>query len=118
MDGVEVNSLGHILYTRLAAHAARLVQQRFLRNNIIPNSTTDRLDSVSLISRILERQIQLPAGERMCAQALAGYEKALGLDHTSTLDAVNNLGNLYLDQDKMKCSKLRMFAGYDLGRNN
>ena len=31
----------------------------------------------------------------MYRRALDGYEKALGPDHTSTLDTVNNLGNLY-----------------------
>ena len=31
----------------------------------------------------------------MYVRALAGYEKALGPDHTSTLTTVNNLGNLY-----------------------
>jgi hypothetical protein len=34
--------------------------------------------------------------------ALKGREKALGLDHTSTLNAVNNLGILYADQGKLK----------------
>ena len=32
---------------------------------------------------------------------LAGYEKALGADYTSTLSTVNNLGLLYTDQDKL-----------------
>jgi hypothetical protein len=31
----------------------------------------------------------------MYIQALRGYEEALGPDHTSTLDTVNNLGLLY-----------------------
>jgi hypothetical protein len=37
----------------------------------------------------------------MYVRALAGYEKALGPDHTSTLDTVNNLGLLYADQGKL-----------------
>ena len=37
----------------------------------------------------------------MYLRALQGYEKTLGAEHTSTLDAVNNLGNLYADQGKM-----------------
>jgi tetratricopeptide (TPR) repeat protein len=32
---------------------------------------------------------------------LKGCEKPLGLDHTSTLDILNNLGNLYRDQGKL-----------------
>ena len=37
----------------------------------------------------------------MYQQALAGKEKALGPNHTSTLDTVNNLGVLYRDQGKL-----------------
>jgi hypothetical protein len=33
-------------------------------------------------------------------RALQGSQKALGPDHTSTLDTVNNLGNLYKNQGK------------------
>ena len=38
----------------------------------------------------------------MYQRALAGYEKALGPDHISTLNTVNNLGTLYRDQGKLK----------------
>lgn len=38
----------------------------------------------------------------MYQRALAGKEKALSPDHTSTLDTVNNLGLLYSDQGKLK----------------
>jgi hypothetical protein len=38
----------------------------------------------------------------MYQRALAGWEKALGPDHTSTLDTVHNLGNLYRDQGKLQ----------------
>jgi tetratricopeptide (TPR) repeat protein len=37
----------------------------------------------------------------MYQRALQGYEKALGRDHTSTLDTVNNLGSLYAKQGKL-----------------
>ncbi len=37
----------------------------------------------------------------MYQRALDGYEKALGPEHTSTLDTVNNLGRLYKDQGKL-----------------
>ncbi|KJZ70113.1 hypothetical protein HIM_10483 [Hirsutella minnesotensis 3608] len=37
----------------------------------------------------------------MYKRALEGYEKALGQDHTSTLDTVNNLGLLYANQGKL-----------------
>ena len=37
----------------------------------------------------------------MYVRALQGYEEALGAKHTSTLQTVNNLGNLYADQGKL-----------------
>src|ERR1700761_8099097 len=52
----------------------------------------------------------------MCRRALVGKEKALGVDHTSTLDTVNNLGNLYRDQDKLDVAEQmyrRALAGYE-----
>jgi hypothetical protein len=41
----------------------------------------------------------------MYNRALAGYEKALGPEHTSTLNTVNNLGNLYAESKAV--SKMR-----------
>ncbi|CAM1503382.1 Fc.00g081580.m01.CDS01 [Cosmosporella sp. VM-42] len=43
--------------------------------------------------------------EAMYKLALEGSEKALGRDHTSTLDTVNNLGILYADQGKLSEAK-------------
>jgi hypothetical protein len=37
----------------------------------------------------------------MYQRALQGKEKVWGPDHTSTLDTVNNLGNLYVNQGKL-----------------
>ena len=54
--------------------------------------------------------------EAMYLRALAGYEKAWGPDHTSTLDTVNNLGILYRKQGKMADAEamyLRALAGYE-----
>jgi len=39
-------------------------------------------------------QGKLDEAEKMYQRALQGFEKAWGLDHTSTLDMVNNLGFL------------------------
>ena len=44
---------------------------------------------------------RLKEAEAMYIRALKGYEKAWGAEHISTLDTVNNLGNLYSDQGKM-----------------
>jgi Tfp pilus assembly protein PilF len=47
-------------------------------------------------------QGQVEEAEEMYQRALAGYEKVLGPDHTSTLNIVTNFGVLYSDQGKLK----------------
>ncbi|KAK4890353.1 hypothetical protein LTR49_028740 [Elasticomyces elasticus] len=47
------------------------------------------------------RQGQLREAKWMYEQALAGREKALGPEHTSTLHTVNNIGNLYKNRGKL-----------------
>jgi tetratricopeptide (TPR) repeat protein len=52
----------------------------------------------------------------MYVRALAGYEKALGPDHTSTLLTVHNLGLLYADQGKLSEAEQmyqRALVGYE-----
>lgn len=52
----------------------------------------------------------------MFLRALAGFEKAWGRDHTSTLDMVNDLGVLYSDQEKIveaEALYLRALTGYE-----
>jgi tetratricopeptide (TPR) repeat protein len=54
--------------------------------------------------------------EAMYERALAGYEKALGAEHTDTLMTVNNLGVLYSDQGKLAEAEQmykRALAGYE-----
>src|SRR2546421_2814509 len=62
-------------------------------------------------------QIDMNAeAETMYLRALQGKEKAWGAEHTSTLDTVNNLGNLYADQGKMAEAEamfLRALQGYE-----
>ena len=45
---------------------------------------------------------RLEDAEKMYDRAQAGYEKALGPDHTSTLNTVHNLGSLYSDQGRLE----------------
>ncbi|KAF4340652.1 tetratricopeptide repeat domain protein [Fusarium beomiforme] len=45
---------------------------------------------------------KLKEAEAMYKRSLEGREKALGPDHTSTLNTVINLGSLYLEQGKLK----------------
>jgi tetratricopeptide (TPR) repeat protein len=54
--------------------------------------------------------------EAICERVLAGYEKALGAEHTDTLMTVNNLANLYSDQGKLVGAEQmykRALAGYE-----
>ncbi|CAG8884732.1 unnamed protein product, partial [Penicillium egyptiacum] len=46
-------------------------------------------------------QGKLDEAEQIYIRALAGYEKALGPNHTSTLRTVDNLGVLYASQGKL-----------------
>jgi tetratricopeptide (TPR) repeat protein len=52
----------------------------------------NELNNLGLLYANLGR---LDRAEKMYQRVLQGYEKALGLEHTSTLDTVNNLGTLY-----------------------
>src|SRR5260221_232550 len=61
-------------------------------------------------------QGRLKDAEMMYSRALAGYEKALGHEHTSTLNTVNNLGLLYADQGRLEDAEMmynRALAGYE-----
>jgi tetratricopeptide (TPR) repeat protein len=95
-----VDNFANLSYSPLAAHATRLVQQRFCQNDVIYNIAPHQLHKALLIAKLLREQVLLLAAEQMYQRALAGYEKALRADHTLTLDTVNNLGNLYWDQGK------------------
>ena len=75
----------------------RLVHERFQRVGGQQEWLQSELSGAYLIGQLLYQQIEHKAAERMYLRVLGGYEKALGPDHTSTLDTVNNLGNLYGD---------------------
>ena len=109
-------SFNHLSYARVCAHATRLVHHRFRCDNlkdIIPARLGNALD----IGQLLREQVQLTAAEQMYLRALAGYEKALGPDHTSALNTVNNLGNLYKNEGKLIEAErmyLRALAGSEI----
>ena len=58
--------------------------------------------SYHAIGDFSSEQGKMKEAEETYLRALRGYEKAWVPEHTSTLDTVNNLGNLYKDQGKMK----------------
>ncbi|OQE62181.1 hypothetical protein PENNAL_c0269G11109 [Penicillium nalgiovense] len=114
--GVEEDLLGHSCYSRSAAHAKRLVHQRFYQSESISVLKSDRLIKASHISRLLREHVHLDAAEQMYLWVLAGHEKVLGADHTSTLQIVDALGLLYHDQgelDRAEQMYLRALAGFE-----
>jgi hypothetical protein len=81
------------------------------------------LESLQMLGNLCADQDKLVEAEKMYQRALQGYEKALGPDHTSTLDTVNNLGLLYADRGKLdEAEKMyqRALQGYEkaLGPDN
>jgi tetratricopeptide (TPR) repeat protein len=59
------------------------------------------LDAVHLLGNLYANQGKLGEAEKMYEQALRGFEEALGVGHSSTLQTVNNLGLLYADQGRL-----------------
>uniref|UniRef100_A0A0B7KQA1 PNPLA domain-containing protein n=1 Tax=Bionectria ochroleuca TaxID=29856 RepID=A0A0B7KQA1_BIOOC len=59
------------------------------------------IGSLHMLGILYANQGKLPEAEGMYERSLEGKEKALGRDHTSTLDTVNNLGILYQKQGKL-----------------
>jgi tetratricopeptide (TPR) repeat protein len=74
------------------------------------------LGLIHRIAELLRDWNRLAKAEQMYDRALAGYEKALGPDHTSTLNTVHALGILYRDQGKLDTAEQmynRALAGYE-----
>ena len=108
--------LGHFRYAALAPHAVRLACDRFIQGSIFENAAENWIFELEYITELLTNQVQLVAAGILLERALAGKEKALGPDHTSTLNTVNNLGLLYVGQGKLDAAeqmyKLAL-AGYE-----
>ncbi|KAH7418662.1 hypothetical protein BKA64DRAFT_691181 [Cadophora sp. MPI-SDFR-AT-0126] len=96
-----------LLRRRLLQHATR--QNVFIVDGKVD---MDGLDwAFHNFGDIFTDQGKLAEAEEMYIRALEGCEKALGPDHTSTLDTVNNLGMLYKDQGKLaKAEKMYIRA--------
>ena len=108
--------LGHPSLSRLTAHATRLVHQCFLESIMVGQILHDQYEDIIDIANLLHEQVQLVAAGELYQRALAGREKALGPDHPSTLDTVNNLGLLYSDLGKLNKAEdmyQRALAGYE-----
>jgi tetratricopeptide (TPR) repeat protein len=74
------------------------------------------LFTVNNLGNLYGDQGKLAEAEQMYFRALAGKEKALGPNHTSTLSTVSNLGLLYGAQSKLTEAGqiyLRALIGYE-----
>ena len=104
---------------RLLPHCDRIFP---LLKHRIQESFVNEIDPLSFsyacheLGRLYSDQGKMKEAEEMYLRALTGYEKAWGVEHTSTLNTVNNLGALYSDQGKMKEAEemyLRALTGYE-----
>ena len=82
---------------RLLSHA-RLAARRHIEMENVADLHSE-LHQVAYFMKDWESSQEV---EILYLRALRGYEEAWGAEHTSTLDTINNLGNLYADQGKMK----------------
>jgi tetratricopeptide (TPR) repeat protein len=83
---------------RLLPHANYLISRE---RDFRPNDTIDMWNVSNRIGNLYSDQGKLREAEKMYQRALAGYKKALGPGHPSTLDTVHNLGSLYSNQGKL-----------------
>jgi tetratricopeptide (TPR) repeat protein len=95
------DNLSALRYRRLTPHAVRLAHERFQPVGCQQEWLQTKHTRAGLISQLLKQQIQYKAAERMHLRALAGYEKALGPDHTSTLITIISMGTLLCLQDQL-----------------
>ncbi|CAK3992683.1 tetratricopeptide repeat domain [Lecanosticta acicola] len=83
---------------RLAAHAKALGGRAEM---LIEDDDEDISTECYDVALFLARWERSGEVEMLYLRALRGFEKALGAEHTSTLETFNNLGILYADQEKL-----------------
>jgi tetratricopeptide (TPR) repeat protein len=89
-----------VIQQRLVHHANWC--HDFLSTVLVGQDDNDLMhDAVHHLGKLYSDQGKLNKAVEMLQWALEGREKALGPNHTSTLDTVNNLGILYSDQGKL-----------------
>jgi tetratricopeptide (TPR) repeat protein len=99
---------------RLLPHADCMIKS--LQNREGPFEQPIMMDAIHNLGILYRDQGKLQEAKAMLQQALAGYEKVLGPDHTSTLDSINSLGILYRDQGKLQEAEVmsqQALAGYE-----
>ncbi|KAH0359992.1 purine and uridine phosphorylase, partial [Aureobasidium melanogenum] len=88
-----------ILQRRLLPHGQEILKG--IESETHTEIDVNELWAYEKLAGMFADQDQHAGAEEMYGRALAGYEKALGPEHTSTLGTVNNLGLLYADQGKL-----------------
>ncbi|KAH7351383.1 hypothetical protein BKA66DRAFT_598364 [Pyrenochaeta sp. MPI-SDFR-AT-0127] len=86
-----------LVQQRLLQHAAR--HEQFITNSNVDSKGIEK--ALYNLGSLYADQGKLAEAEVLFTQALQGYELALGLKHTSTLDTVNKLGIVYKNQGKL-----------------
>ena len=90
---------------RLLDHIEQLESPRFRYLWRFHSLDEKVLNAVHKIASVLLDWNRHEKAEQMYQRALAGKEKALGPDHTSTLSTVKNLGTSYHIQGKLKAAE-------------
>ncbi|KAG9512227.1 purine and uridine phosphorylase, partial [Aureobasidium melanogenum] len=88
-----------ILQRRLLPHGQEILKG--IEQETHTEIDVNELWAYEKLARMFADQDQHAGAEEMYGRALVGYEKAFGLEHTSTLGTVNNLGILYADQGRL-----------------
>lgn len=116
LDDKDCEMFCHLSYARIAAHAVRLVRDRFWDNKLVFDFDPHRVFRGVLIGQLLRLQNHLSASEQLYHRLLASSEKTRGLEDEWTLDTANNLANLYQNQKKFAEAEQmyqRALAGYE-----
>jgi len=85
---------------RIIQHATRC-SYMLLKSLVIVVEDNTNAWAYHKLGLLYDSQGKLVEAEQMYQQALQGYEKTYGPDHTNTLDIINNLGVLYDSQGKL-----------------
>lgn len=113
-EGIEFVTLQYEKNAGLTQHAIRLMHSKFKR--VMEDISVPRLVGAEHIARLLKHQVQLELASSMMLQVFTRREKELGQNHLSTLRTANDLGLMYVDQDKLNEAELmykRALAGFE-----
>jgi tetratricopeptide (TPR) repeat protein len=114
----ESNDDYRVLQRRLLPHAMQVFQWALYNRWIFSKQMSDNIQGwlFQSLGAFLADQDKLAEAEKIYQPALESMEKALGPKHISTLNIVNNIGNLYKDQGKLaKAEEMyqRALKGYE-----